>query len=132
MKGRTIAVPQAEKGVARFSFDDLCRKPLGTGDFLKLARTFHTVLIDHVPVLKHAERNAARRLISLVDTFYDNRVKLVVSAEAEPAALYTASEGPEAFAFNRTVSRLIEMRSEDYLALPHGSAGAIGEKAPIS
>ena len=132
MKGRTITVPQAEKGVARFSFDDLCRKPLGTGDFLKLARTFHTVLIDHVAVLKDGERNAARRLISLIDTFYDNRVKLVVSAEAEPVAIYTASEGPEAFAFNRTVSRLIEMRSEDYLALPHGSAGAVGEKAPES
>lgn len=132
MKGRTIVVPQAAKGVARFSFDDLCRKPLGAGDFLKLARTFDTVLIDHVPVLKDGERNAARRLISLVDTLYDNRVKLVVSAEAEPAAIYTARDGAEAFAFSRTVSRLIEMRSEDYLALPHGAAGSVGEKAPIS
>jgi cell division protein ZapE len=127
MKGRAIAVPQAEKGVARFSFDDLCRKPHGAGDFLKIARSFHTVLIDRVPVLKDGERNAARRLISLADTFYDNRVKLAVSAEAEPAELYRAREGPEAQAFARTVSRLIEMRSTEYLALPHGSAIASGE-----
>jgi len=129
MKGRTIAVPQAEMGVARFSFADLCEKPLGTGDFLKIARIFHTVLVDHIPVLKDGERNAARRLISLVDTFYDNRVKLVVSAEAEPALIYAAAEGAEAFAFKRTVSRLIEMRSEAYLGLPHGSVGAT-EKNP--
>jgi cell division protein ZapE len=125
MKGRTIAVPQAEKGVARFSFDDLCRKPLGAGDFLKIARSFHTVLIDRIPALRDGERNAARRLISLIDTLYDNRVKLAVSAEAEPAGLYTASEGAEALAFGRTVSRLIEMRSQDYLTLPHGSATAV-------
>jgi cell division protein ZapE len=124
MKGRAIDVPEAEGGIARFSFDDLCRKPLGASDFVKIARSFHTVLIDRIPVLKDGERNAARRFISLVDTFYDNRVKLVVSAAAEPAALYTASEGAESTAFARTVSRLIEMRSQDYLALPHGSAEA--------
>jgi len=125
MKGRVIAVPEAEKGVARFSFDDLCRKPLGAGDFLKIARSFHTVLIDGIPRLKDGERNAARRLISMVDTFYDNRVKLAASAEAEPAELYRAAEGAEAQSFARTVSRLIEMRSEDYLALPHGSIGSL-------
>jgi cell division protein ZapE len=134
MKGRTIAVPRAEKGVARFSFDDLCRRPLGAGDFLKIARRFHTVLIDRIPVLEDGERNAARRLISLVDTLYDNRVKLAVSAEAEPAQLYTASEGAEALAFARTVSRLIEMRSQEYLILPHGSAAAVtgSEAGPSS
>jgi cell division protein ZapE len=129
IKGRAIAVPEAEMGVARFSFADLCEKPLGAGDFLKIARTFHTVLVDHIPVLKDGERNAARRLISLVDTFYDNRVKLVASAEAEPALIYTAADGAEAFAFKRTVSRLIEMRSAAYLGLPHGSVGA-AEKNP--
>jgi cell division protein ZapE len=130
MKGRTIAVPEAEMGVARFSFADLCEKPLGASDFLKIARTFHTVLIDHIPVIKDGERNAARRLISLIDTFYDNRVKLVVSAESEPALIYTAADGAEAFAFKRAVSRLIEMRSEAYLALPHGSVGE-GEKIAL-
>lgn len=125
MKGRTIHVPEADKGVARFSFDDLCRKPLGASDFLKIAHSFHTVLIDGMPKLKDGERNAARRLISLVDSFYDNRVKLVASAEAEPEEIYRASEGPEAAPFARTVSRLIEMRSHEYLALPHGSTGAV-------
>ena len=129
LNGREIAVPEADKGVARFSFADLCNKPLGAGDFLKIARSFHSVIIDHIPVLKDGERNAARRLISLIDTLYDNRVKLVVSAEAEPAFIYVATEGAEAFAFRRVVSRLIEMRSEAYLALPHGS---VGERAAIS
>jgi len=124
MKGRMIAVPEAEKGIARFSFDDLCRKPLGAYDFLKIARSFHTVFVDRVPIIKPAERNAARRLISMIDAFYDNRVKVVISAEAEPIDLYTASEGPEASAFARTASRLIEMRSAAYLALPHGSANS--------
>ncbi len=124
MKGRMIAVPESEKGIARFSFDDLCRKPLGAYDFLKIARSFHTVFVDGVPIIKPAERNAARRLISMIDAFYDNRVKVVISAEAEPIDLYKASEGPEASAFARTASRLIEMRSAAYLALPHGSAGS--------
>jgi cell division protein ZapE len=123
IRGREIAVPEAEMGVARVAFADLCQKPLGAADFLKIARSFHTVLVDGVPVIRDGERNAARRLISLIDTFYDNRVKLVVSAETEPAGIYTASEGAEAFAFKRAVSRLIEMRSEAYLALPHGSVG---------
>jgi len=83
-------------------------------------------------VLKDGERNAARRLISMVDTFYDNRVKLAVSAEAEPNALYTASEGAEAMAFARTASRLIEMRSAEYLALPHGRAAGGPEEARTS
>ena len=129
MKGREILVPQAEKGVARFTFADLCQKPLGASDFLKIARSFHTVVIDHIPVLKDGERNAARRFISLVDTFYDNRVKLVASAETEPSGIYAAADGPEAFSFQRAVSRLIEMRSEEYLALPHGTIGETGKKA---
>jgi cell division protein ZapE len=123
MKGREIHVPEAEKGVARFDFDDLCRKPLGASDFLKIARSFHTIIIDHIPALKDGERNAARRFISLIDSLYDNRVKLVASAATEPVGIYTAGDGPEAQSFQRAVSRLIEMRSEDYLALPHGSIG---------
>jgi cell division protein ZapE len=126
MKGREIHVPQAEKGVARFGFDDLCRKPLGASDFLKIARSFHTVMIDHIPVLKDGERNAARRFISLIDSLYDNRVKLVASAATEPVGIYRASDGPEAVSFQRAASRLIEMRSEEYLALPHGSIGEAG------
>jgi cell division protein ZapE len=122
-KGREIVVPEAAKGVARFAFDDLCRKPLGPGDYLKIARAFHTVMIDGIPVIREEERDVARRFISLIDTLYDNRVKLVASAAAEPDGLYVASRGDEALAFQRTASRLIEMRSDAWLALPHGEPG---------
>jgi cell division protein ZapE len=116
--GRTITVPEAAEGVARFPFDALCRVPLGASDYLAIARAYHTVMVDGLPQLRDAERDAARRLILLVDTLYDRGVHLIVSAAAEPAELYTASWGEEAAAFPRTVSRLIEMRSEAYLAAP--------------
>jgi cell division protein ZapE len=122
--GRTLAVPQASDGVARFSFDDLCRRPLGSTDFLAVAQRFHTVLIDHIRVMSRDQRNEAKRFINLIDTLYDQRVKLIASAEAEPSALFQGEEGYEAFEFNRTASRLIEMRSADYLALPHGQGAA--------
>ncbi len=123
--GRTVQVPQAVNGVARFDFDDLCRRPLGAADFLALAQHFHTIFVDHVPVLPEAERNAAKRFIMLIDALYDRRVKFVASAAAEPDALYQGHSGAEAFEFARAASRLIEMRSIDYLAAPHGGdAGA--------
>jgi cell division protein ZapE len=119
-KGRLIHVPRAARGVARFSFPDLCERPLGALDYLKLAHEFHTILIDRIPVMDFFRRNEARRFITLIDTLYDQAVKLVASAEAEPDALYRADDGNEALEFRRTASRLIEMRSESYLALPHG------------
>jgi cell division protein ZapE len=119
-KGRLIHVPRAARGVARFSFPDLCERPLGALDYLKLAHEFHTILIDRIPVMDFFRRNEARRFITLIDTLYDQAVKLVASAEAEPDALYRADNGNEAREFRRTASRLIEMRSESYLALPHG------------
>ncbi len=119
--GRRLDVPQASDGVARFSFDDLCRKPLGSVDYLEIAERFHTVFIDGVPTLSAGERNEAKRFIILIDALYDMRVKLVASAAAEPEGLYKAAGGAEAFEFARTASRLFEMRSADYLALPHGS-----------
>ncbi len=122
--GRELQVPQAVDGVARFPFDDLCRKPLGSPDYLEIAERFHTVLIDRIPVLGPNERNAAKRFIILIDALYDMRVKLVASAAAEPEGLFTGAEGAEAFEFARTASRLFEMRSADYLALPHGAVGA--------
>jgi cell division protein ZapE len=118
--GRTLRVPRAAKGVARFSFDELCEQPLGAADYLKIAREFHTVIIDRIPVMDYEARNEAKRFIILIDTFYDNAVKLLASAEAEPDMLYLAHEGFEAREFRRTASRLIEMRSQSYLALPHG------------
>jgi len=120
MKGRWIDVPLVAHRIARFDFTDLCEKPLGAADYLRIAHAYHTVLIDNVPVLGEAKRNEAKRFINLIDAFYDNKVKLVVSAAAEPEALYVAATGTEVFEFARTASRLIEMRSADYLALPHG------------
>ena len=89
--------------------------------FRSIARAFHTVVIDGIPVMGFEKRNEARRFIWLIDAFYDQRVKVVASAEAEPHLLYTAREGREVFEFERTASRLIEMRSTEYLALPHGN-----------
>src|SRR5207237_10869972 len=98
---------------------DLCGLPLGANDYLRIAREFHTILLEHIPVMDHARRNEAKRFIILVDTLYEHAVKLVASAEAEPEALYRADEGFEVQEFRRTASRLIEMRSQAYLALPH-------------
>jgi cell division protein ZapE len=120
VKGRTIQVPQAARGVARFAFAQLCGLPLGANDYLRIAHEFHTILVDHIPVMDYARRNEAKRFIILVDTLYDHAVKMVASAEAEPDALYRATDGFEAQEFRRTASRLIEMRSQAYLALPHG------------
>ena len=124
--GRKLHVAEACANVARFSFADLCEKPLGAPDFLAIARQFHTVILDAIPVIDAARRDVAKRFITLVDTFYDRHVKLIASAEAEPAALYSGADGYVAFEFQRTVSRLIEMRSKDYLALPHGSKTSMG------
>ena len=120
IKGRTLHVPCSAHGVARFSFADLCEAPLAPSDYLRLARDYHTILIDHIPVMDYPDRNAAKRFISLIDTLYDNAVKLMASAAADPVALYLATEGNEANEFKRTSSRLIEMSSESYLALAHG------------
>jgi len=107
-------------GVARFSFDELCAQPLAAGDYLKIAHEFHTIILDHIPVMDQARRNEAKRFIILIDTLYDQAVKLLASAQAQPDRLYTATEGYEAQEFKRTASRLIEMRSQSYLGLPHG------------
>ena len=114
VKGRSVPVPEASMGVARFSFADLCEQPLGAIDYLAIAHAYHTLLIDGIPVMGPARRNEARRFINLIDTLYDNGVKLIASADAEPDDLYRKGDGVELFA--RTASRLIEMRSEAYLA----------------
>ncbi len=122
LKGRSVHVPRAFMGVARFSFHDLCEEPLAAMDYLRIAREYHTIILDHIPVMNYDNRNAAKRFIILIDTLYDMNVKLIASAAAEPDALYRADEGFEAQEFKRTASRLIEMRSEAYLARPHGAA----------
>jgi cell division protein ZapE len=120
VRGRTLRVPRAAMGVARFFFHDLCEQPLGAADYLRITHEFHTLILDRIPVMGSEQRNAAKRFIMLIDTLYDNAVKLIASAEAEPEALYRATEGFEAAEFKRTASRLMEMRSQAYLALPHG------------
>ncbi|HEX3484362.1 MAG TPA: cell division protein ZapE [Micropepsaceae bacterium] len=110
---RKLIVPQAANGVARFSFQELCGESLGTADYLELARHFHTILIDRIPQLGPEQANAARRFTLLIDTLYDEKVKLVCSAAAPPQALF--AEGENAPAFRRTASRLVEMQSADYL-----------------
>jgi cell division protein ZapE len=120
VKGHPVEVPQAASGVARFSFEDLCSRPLGAADYLAIADEFETVILENIPRMTFERRNEAKRFIMLVDAFYDARVKLLASAEAEADELYHSDAGREAFEFDRTVSRLIEMRSEEYLSLPHG------------
>lgn len=115
LNGRALHVPQAAHGVARFSFNDLCAKPLGAADYLKIAQCFHTVLIDDVPVMGPERRNEAKRFVTLIDALYEGKTKLIVSAAVGPQALYP--EGDGAFAFERTVSRLMEMQSLDYMNL---------------
>src|SRR6266536_2176469 len=118
--GHILRVPKAARGAAWLSFPELCGNALGAADYLKLAHEFHTILLDRIPVMNYERRNEAKRFITLIDTLYDRAVKLVASAQAEPEVLYSASTGFEAREFARTASRLIEMRSRSYLALPHG------------
>ena len=120
VKGHAVRIPKAAMGVARFSFSDLCEQPLAAIDYLRIAHEFHTIILEHIPVMDYARHNEAKRFIILIDTLYDNSVKLLASAQAQPDELYTAAEGYEANEFKRTASRLIEMRSQAYLGLPHG------------
>ena len=120
VKGHIVRVPKAAMGVARFSFDNLCAQPLAAADYLKIAHEFHTVILGQIPVMDYSRRNEAKRFIILIDTLYDHAVKLLASAQGQPDELYRGSEGYEAQEFKRTASRLIEMRSQSYLGLPHG------------
>ena len=121
--GRKLPVPLAARGVARFSFDALCDRPLAAGDYLAIAQEFHTVLIDHIPVMTDNMHNVARRFTLLIDTFYDEGVKLICSAAAQADQLYPSGIASEAF--HRTASRLAEMQSEDYLKRGHGIHGLV-------
>jgi len=116
--GRTLHVPKSLKGVAVFSFKRLCGEPRGAADYLAIAQRFHTVIIVGIPVMGPERRNEAARFVTLIDELYDHRVKLLAAADAEPEGLYPKGDG--SFEFARTVSRLEEMRSAEYLAEGHG------------
>ena len=120
VRGREIAVPEAARGVARFHFDDLCRRPLGAGDYLALASRFHTFILASVPAMRPEDRNEARRFVNLVDALYEARCNLVLSAAVGPDKLYPQGLGADVF--RRTTSRLIEMQAEDYIARRHMAA----------
>jgi cell division protein ZapE len=129
--GHPIAVPEAAANVARFSFADLCEKPLGATDFLAVARAFHTIVLDDIPIIQANQRNEAKRFINLIDALYDRHVKLIASAAAEPQDLYLGQGNREAFEFERTASRLIEMRSPEYLAMPHTARAGEGDLSGV-
>jgi cell division protein ZapE len=121
--GRMLHVPKSLKGVAVFAFKKLCAQALGAADYLIIARLYHTVILVGIPVLGPHNRNEAARFVTLIDALYEYKVKLLACADALPDALYPAGSNDQGgrFEFDRTVSRLIEMQSEDYLALGHGS-----------
>ncbi len=114
---RRLDVPRQAEGVAWFDFDDLCARPLGAADYLAIATHFNTVLIDCVPTLSPDHRDRARRFVTLIDELYEHRVNVVIAAAAPPERLYPSGDG--SFDFERTVSRLNEMQSADYLTRPH-------------
>jgi cell division protein ZapE len=117
---RTLHVPKSLKGVAVFSFKRLCGQPRGAADYLAIARAYHTVIIVGIPQMGPDMRNEAARFVTLIDALYEMHVKLIATADAEPEALY--DEGDGRFEFDRTISRLMEMQSDAYLALGHGEA----------
>jgi predicted ATPase len=129
IRGRKLFVPQTTKGIALFQFSDLCEKALGPADFTLIAQTFHTVLIDKIPKLSLSQANEVRRFITLIDELYEHHVKLICTAEVPAQELFLSkldknsadhvSAEEEIFAFSRTVSRLMEMQTSDYLQSKH-------------
>jgi len=113
-----LHVPKALKGVAVFSFKRLCSEARGAPDYLAIARAYHTVILVGIPKMGPDQRNEAARFVTLIDALYEHRVKLIATADAAPEDLYGSGDGR--FEFDRTISRLMEMQSQDYLALGHG------------
>ncbi|MGI9492746.1 MAG: cell division protein ZapE [Geminicoccaceae bacterium] len=122
INSRRLVIPKAARGVAWFGFADLCEQPLWASDYLALAERYHTIILEDVPKLTGDKHNEARRFMTLVDALYECRVNLILSADAEPHELYQAGEG--AFEFERTASRLMEMRSRDYIQTPPSTIAA--------
>ena len=124
VKGRKIEVPMDAGRAARFSFDELCARPLGASDYHRIAQHYHTIFIENVPVMDEAMRNEAKRFINLIDVLYDTRTQVFVSAAAAPEDLYNSNRGAEGFEFARTASRLFEMQSADYRGASRAAGGA--------
>ena len=116
-QGRDVAIPRAAPGVAMAQFMDWCARPMGAADFIAIASNFHTVIVAEIPRMGPDSRDKAVRFITMIDEFYERKVKFICSAAAAPAVLYVDGDG--SFEFQRTVSRLMEMQSPEYLALDH-------------
>ncbi len=114
VQGRDLVLEQTAAGTARASFKRLCDNNLGAADYLRLSQAFQTLILENVPKMGPESRNQAKRFVTLIDALYETRTKLIMSAEVEPSDLYPSGDG--AFEFERTVSRLMEMRSREYLA----------------
>ncbi len=117
IQGRVLRVDKHYRGIAWFTFGELCMRPLGANDYLTLAKLCHTILLQGIPQMGPDLRNEAKRFVTLIDTLYDQRVKLIATAATPPDAIYPAGDG--SFEFHRTASRLYEMQSEAYFMLPH-------------
>ena len=118
VQGRVLKFPRTARGVLLSDFDALCESNRSSAEYLEVAQSFHTVIIENVPEMGVHMRNAAKRFVTLIDALYETRTKLIISAAVEPDQLYEKGDG--AFEFERTVSRLIEMRTEEYLAMERG------------
>jgi cell division protein ZapE len=116
VQGRELTLSRTAKGVALLTFEELCRKPLGSADYLAIAANFSVVLLDGVPVMSRDEYNAARRFMTFIDALYERRVHLILAAEDIPDRLFAAGFGAEDF--RRAASRLMEMQTQEYLAQP--------------
>lgn len=119
VQGRTLSFPNTARGVLRSDFATLCEANRSPAEYLEIAQAFHTVILEDVPEMGADMRNAAKRFVTLIDALYETRTKLIMSAAVEPDMLYEKGDG--AFEFERTVSRLMEMRTEEYLALERGA-----------
>jgi cell division protein ZapE len=133
IQGRKLPVERSADGVGWFDFRTLCDADRGAPDYLAIARRFHTVFLSDIEKLTPKRRDIAARFVTLIDSLYEHKCKVICSAEAAPEKLYPAGDG--AFEFQRTVSRLMEMQSEDYLAAPHlvtgePAAAALTTSAP--
>jgi cell division protein ZapE len=115
VRGHKVAIPAATKSAARFTFEELCAKPLGAADYMELAERYPTIFIDHVPELNYAKRNEAKRFIILIDVLYDNGNRLFLSAERGPDDIYQVPQGLKVGEFTRASSRLVQMTSVDWL-----------------
>ena len=116
-QGRDVDIPRAAPGVAMAHYLDWCARPMGAADFLCIAEHFHTVIVADIPRMGPDSQDKAARFVTMIDTFYEKKVKFICSAATAPSGLYV--EGDGAFEFQRTVSRLMEMQSPEYLALDH-------------